>query len=192
LRETGTNLPIANIRQDPHVAAYVGLDRKPDRSAACAANPEADVGTDLRRGARPTGMRSPAGRLGSGRNTRHSATLAAEAEAEAEQRRVQESLRQGHEGQHPGREIGGQYVAEAQRLVRLLEKIRQRAALINAANFAFPNGAEPLAPGVFRCGWNGDADHPHTSIASCVRMPALGPTLATSKARLPQSMGGRP
>jgi hypothetical protein len=49
-----------------------------------------------------------------------------------------------------------------------------------------------LAPGVSRCGWNGDADHPHTSIASCVRMPALGPTLATSKARLPQSMGGRP
>jgi hypothetical protein len=143
-------------------------------------------------GARPAGMRSPAGRLGSGRNTRHSATLAAEAEAQAEQRRVQESSRQGHEGQHPGREIGGQYVAEAQRLVRLLEKIGQRAALINAANFAFPNGAEPLAPGVSRCGWNGDADHPHTSIANCVRMPALGPTLATSKARLPQSMGGSP
>lgn len=102
MRETGTNFPIANIREDPHVAAYVGLDRKPDRSAARAANPEADLGTDLRRGASPGRNAIPCWPgLGSGRskaNTRHAATLAAEAEDQAEQKRVQEPSRQGHEG----------------------------------------------------------------------------------------------
>lgn len=33
----------------------------------------------------------------------------------------------------------------------LLEKIRERAALIEAANFALPDGTEPVPPGEPRC-----------------------------------------
>ncbi|MCJ2045939.1 hypothetical protein MKK58_15555, partial [Methylobacterium sp. J-078] len=60
------------------------------------------------------------------------------------------------------------------RLVPLLTKIREGAALIAAANYALPDGAEPVPPGEPRCGWNGKADQPHSTIASRVKLPALG------------------
>ncbi|TXN41376.1 hypothetical protein [Methylobacterium sp. WL7] len=56
----------------------------------------------------------------------------------------------------------------------LLERIRERAKLIDAANFALPDGADPVPPGEPRCSWNGRSDQPHASIASRVKLPALG------------------
>ena len=56
----------------------------------------------------------------------------------------------------------------------LLEKIRERAALIEAANYALPDGADPVPPGEPRCSLEGRSDQPHSSIASRVKLPALG------------------
>ncbi len=72
------------------------------------------------------------------------------------------------------RALAEQYVAEAQRLVPLLEKIRDGAALIASANLALPDGADPVPPGEPRCSWQGRSDQPHTSIASRVKLPNLG------------------
>lgn len=108
----------------------------------------------------------------------HAAALIAEAEAqaahEAEQKRRKDLHRKATKASAEVATLADQYVTEAQRLVQLLTKIRERAALIEAANYSLPDGADPVPPGEPRCSWNGKADQPHSSIASRVKLPALG------------------
>jgi hypothetical protein len=111
-------------------------------------------------------------------NTQHAAALAAEAEAsaeyEAEQKRRKDLHRKAVKASGEVEKLAAEYITEAQRLVPLLAKIRDRAALIEAANYALPDGAERVPPGEPRCSWNGRSDQPHSSIASRVKLPALG------------------
>ncbi|MDN3572086.1 hypothetical protein [Methylobacterium longum] len=111
-------------------------------------------------------------------NTQHAAALAAETEAkaahEAEQKRRKDLHRRAVKASAEVEKLAAEYITEAQRLVPLLERIRERAALIEAANFALPEGADPVPPGEPRCSWNGRSDQPHSSIASRVKLPALG------------------
>ncbi|GJD36764.1 hypothetical protein [Methylobacterium aerolatum] len=108
----------------------------------------------------------------------HAAAVRSEAEAhaayEAEQKRRKDLHRKAHKASAEVRALSEQYVAEAQRLVPLLEKIRDGAALIASANLALPDGADPVPPGEPRCSWQGRSDQPHTSIASRVKLPNLG------------------
>lgn len=108
----------------------------------------------------------------------HAATVIAEAQAQAahdtEQKRRREFHRKAMKASAEVEKLAAEYVTEAQRLVPLLEKIRERAALIEAANYALPDGADPVPPGEPRCSWLGRLDQPHNSIASRVKLPALG------------------
>ncbi|MCJ2014977.1 hypothetical protein [Methylobacterium sp. J-076] len=108
----------------------------------------------------------------------HAAAFAAEAKAkadyEAEQKRRKELVRNALKASAEVEKLADQYAVEAKRLVPLLEKIRDRAALIAAANFALPDGADPVPTGEPRCSWQGRQDQLHTSIASRVKLPNLG------------------
>jgi chromosome segregation ATPase len=107
----------------------------------------------------------------------HAAALIAEAQAQAahetEQKRRKDLHRKAVKASAEVEKLAAEYVAEAQRLVPLLAKIRERAALIEAANFALPDGADPVPPGEPRCSWEDRPDQPHSSIASRVRLPGL-------------------
>ncbi|MBP1180962.1 hypothetical protein [Methylobacterium sp. PvR107] len=98
----------------------------------------------------------------------HAAAVLAEAEAkaahEAEQKRRKDLHRKALKASAEVATLADQYVTEAHRLVPLLTKIRERAALIEAANFALPDGADPVPPGEPRCSWNGRSDQPHSSM----------------------------
>jgi hypothetical protein len=98
----------------------------------------------------------------------------AQAAHEAEQKRRKDLHRKAMKASAEVEKLAAEYVTEAQRLVPLLAKIRERAALIEAANYALPDGANPVPPGEPRCSWNGRSDQPHSSIASRVKLPALG------------------
>jgi hypothetical protein len=108
----------------------------------------------------------------------HAAAVTAEAEAkaahEAEQKRRRELHRKAMKASAEVEKLAAEYVTEAQRLVPLLAKIREQAWLIEVANSALPDGADPVPTGEPRCSWNGRADQPHNSIANRVRLPALG------------------
>jgi len=108
----------------------------------------------------------------------HAAAVLAEAETmaahEAEQKRRKDLHRKATKASAEVAKLADEYVIEAQRLVPLLQKIRERAALIEAANFALPDGADPVPPGEPRCSWNGKPDQPHSSIANRVKLPAPG------------------
>ncbi|MGH1588010.1 hypothetical protein ACRBEV_06220 [Methylobacterium phyllosphaerae] len=108
----------------------------------------------------------------------HAAAVLAEAESQAahqaEQKRRKELHRKAMKASAEVAALADQYVVEAKRLVPLLEKIRERAALIEAASFALPDGADPVPPGEPRCSWNGKADQPHSSIANRVKLPNPG------------------
>lgn len=111
-------------------------------------------------------------------DVQHAAAVIAEAPAQAaydaEQKRRRDLHRMAMKASAEVEKLAAEYVDEAQRLVPLLAKIRERAALIDAANFALPDGAEPVRPGEPRCSWNGRSDQPHSSIANRVKLPALG------------------
>ncbi|SFM09839.1 hypothetical protein [Methylobacterium pseudosasicola] len=108
----------------------------------------------------------------------HAAAVIAEAQAQAahdaEQKRRKDLHRKATKASAEVEKLAAEYVTEAQRLVPLLEKIRERAALIEAANYALPDGADPVPPGEPRCSWNGKADQPHCSIAGRVKLPNPG------------------
>ena len=108
----------------------------------------------------------------------HAAAVIAEINAkathEAEQKRRKELHRKAMKASAEVATLADQYVTEAQRLVPLLAKIRERAALIAEANRGLPDGADPVPPGEPRCSWEGRSDQPHSSIASRVKLPALG------------------
>ncbi|WCS23665.1 hypothetical protein LOK46_21215 [Methylobacterium sp. NMS14P] len=88
-------------------------------------------------------------------NTQHAAALTAEVEAqarpEAEQKRRKDLHRKAMKASAEVDRLVADCVTEAQRLVPLLEKIRERATLIEAANFAVPDSAELVPPGEPRC-----------------------------------------
>ncbi|KQS53802.1 hypothetical protein ASG32_31760 [Methylobacterium sp. Leaf361] len=102
------------------------------------------------------------------------AEVAAQATHEAEQKRRKDLYRKAIKASAEVATLADQYVTEAQRLVPLLEKIRERATLIAMANAALPDGAEMVPAGEPRCSWEGRSDQPHSSIASRVKLPALG------------------
>ncbi|SDA25029.1 hypothetical protein SAMN02799622_03537 [Methylobacterium sp. UNC378MF] len=198
------NLPIANIRQDRHVASYVSLGRsRPDLKTVLPASPrtaaqilaECDA-TQVEREAleasRPdvllNGTSDNVANLDhriavtkvrlDQLQVQHAAAVIAEAEAQAahetEQKRRKDLYGKAMKASAEVEKLAAEYVIEAERLVPLLAKIRERAALIEAANFALPDGAEPVPPGEPRCSWNGRSDQPHSTIASRVKLPALG------------------
>lgn len=107
----------------------------------------------------------------------HAAAVLAEAEAkvahEAEQKRRKDLHRKAIKASAEVEKLAAEYVTEAQRLVPLLAKIRERAALIEAANYALPDGADPVPPGEPRCSWEDRPDQPHSSIVSRVKLPGL-------------------
>ena len=107
----------------------------------------------------------------------HAAAVLAEAEAQAahetEQKRRKDLHRKAMKASAELEKLSAEYVAEAQRLVPLLEKIRERAALIEAANYALPDGGDPVPTGEPRCSWEDRPDQPHASIASRVKLPGL-------------------
>ena len=111
-------------------------------------------------------------------DVQHAAAVTAEAKAkadhEAEQKRRKELHRKAMKASAEVANLADEYVVEAHRLVPLLTKIREGAALIAAANFALPDGAGPVPLGEPRCSWNGKADQPHSTIANRVKLPALG------------------
>jgi len=198
------NLPIANIRQDRHVASYVSLGRsRPDLKTVLPASPRTAAQILAERDATQAEREVlEAGRPDVLLNgtaddvaaldhriavtkikldqlaAQHAAAVVAEAEAqaahEAEQKRRREAYRKAMKASAEVEKLADEYVAEARRLVPLLAKIRERAALIEAANYALPDGAEPVPPGEPRCSWNGRSDQPHASIASRVKLPGLG------------------
>lgn len=108
----------------------------------------------------------------------HAAAVTVEAEAKAahdtEQKRRRELHRKAMKASAEVEKLAAEYVTEAQRLVPLLEKIRERAALIEAANYALPDGADPVPPGEPRCSWNNSPDQPHSSIVDRVKLPGVG------------------
>lgn len=119
----------------------------------------------------------------------HAAAVAREAEDraahEAEQARRKALHRQATKASNEVAKLAEQYVAEAQRLVPLLAKIRERALLVKQANSALPDGADPVPPGEPRCSWNGSPDQPHCPVSERVRLPALGNTDTPIWAPLP-------
>lgn len=98
----------------------------------------------------------------------------AEAAYEAEQKRRLGLHRKATKASAEVAKLADQYAIEAQRLVPLLEQIRERAALIEAANFALPEGVELVPTGEPRVSWNDSPDQPHSSIANRVKLPGLG------------------
>jgi len=108
----------------------------------------------------------------------HAAAVVAEAEAqvahEAEQKRRKDLHRKALKASAEVEKLAAEYVTEAQRLVPLLERIRAGAALIAEANRNLPDAFEQVPPGEPRCSWEGRSDQPHSSIASRVKLPALG------------------
>ncbi|MGU3479416.1 hypothetical protein [Methylobacterium sp. D48H] len=198
------NLPIANIRQDRHVASYVSLGRsRPDLKPVVLDAPLSSTQISAERVAaqveREALEASRSDVLLNGTSddvaaldhrialtkirldqleVQHAAAVLAEAEAkaahEAEQKRRKDLHRKAMKASAEVEKLATEYVSEAKRLVPVLEKIRERAALIEAANFALPDGADPVPPGEPRCSWSDSADQPHSSIASRVKLPALG------------------
>ncbi|MGU3284970.1 hypothetical protein [Methylobacterium mesophilicum] len=197
-------LPTANIRSDRHVAPFASLGRsRPDLQTVAPSGPRtsAQIFADGERArlecdallasrpdmlliGSPEEVAALDARIELARirtlqaNTQHAAALAAEAEAQVahdvEQKRRKELHRKAMKASAEVEKLAAEYVDEAQRLVPLLAKIRERAALIEAANFALPDGAEPVPPGEPRCSFEGRSDQPHSSIASRVKLPALG------------------
>jgi chromosome segregation ATPase len=197
------NLPIANIRQDRHAAAYVSLGRsRPDLKPVMPASPRtaaqilaerdaAQAEREALEASRPdvllNGTTDDVAALDhriavtkirlDQLQVQHAAALIAEAQAQAahetEQKRRKDLHRKAVKASAEVEKLAAEYVAEAQRLVPLLAKIRERAALIEAANFALPDGADPVPPGEPRCSWEDRPDQPHSSIASRVRLPGL-------------------
>lgn len=108
----------------------------------------------------------------------HAAALAAEAKAsadhEAEQARRKALRKAAVKASAEVAKLADEYVVEAQRLVPLLSKIRERSALIAVANAALPDGAEVVPTGEPRCSWNDQPDQPHSTIANRVKLPGLG------------------
>ncbi|GJE12578.1 hypothetical protein FOHLNKBM_3628 [Methylobacterium longum] len=196
-------LPTANVRHDRHLAPVASLGRsRPDLQPVAPSAPRtsaqifadgerARLECDALLARRPDmlliGSPEEVAALDASidlarirmlqANTQHGAALAAEAEAqaahEAEQKRRKDLHRKAMKASAETEKLAAEYVIEAQRLVPLLEKIRERAALIEAANYALPDGAEPVLPGEPRCSWEDRPDQPHSSIASRVRLPGL-------------------
>ena len=108
----------------------------------------------------------------------HAAAVIAEAKAstdhEAEQTRRRALRKAGVKASAEVAKLADEYVAEAQRLVPLLSKIREQSALIAVANAALPDGADPVPSGEPRCSWNDQPDQPHSTIANRVKLPGLG------------------
>ncbi|WP_187276710.1 hypothetical protein [Methylobacterium sp. WL30] len=108
----------------------------------------------------------------------HAAAIIAEAAArtnhEAEQARRKALRKAGLKASAEVAKLADEYVAEAQRLVPVLSKIREQSAIIAAANASLPDGAEPVPPGEPRCSWNDNPDQPHSTIANRVKLPGLG------------------
>ncbi|MCJ2048685.1 hypothetical protein [Methylobacterium sp. J-070] len=198
------NLPIANIRQDRHVASYVSLGRsRSDLKTVLPASPRTAAQIlaerDAAQAERETLEDSRSDVLVNGSvedllaldtrialakvrqdqaTAQHAAAVSAEAAAqavhEAEQKRRKDLHRKAMKASDEVEKLATEYVTEAQRLVPLLSKIRERAALIDAANYALPDGADPVPPGEPRYSFEGRSDQPHSTIASRVRLPALG------------------
>lgn len=198
------NLPIANIRHDRHVASYVSLGRsRPDLQVVVPSAPrtstqisaERDAAQAEREGleaSRPDVLLNGTSDNVAALDHRialtkirldqlevqHAAAVLSEAEAKAahetEQKRRRDLHRKAMKASSEVAKLADQYVIEAQRLVPLLAKIREQAWLIEVANSALPDGADPVPTGEPRCSWEGRADQPHNSIANRVRLPALG------------------
>lgn len=198
------NLPIANIRQDRHVASYVSLGRsRPDLKPVALDTPRTSTQISAERDAaqaerevleanRPDVLLNGTADDVAAFDHRitltkirldqlavqHAAAVLAEAESQAahqaEQKRRKDLHRKAMKASAEVAALADQYVVEAKRLVPLLEKIRERAALIEAVNYALPDGAEPVPRGEPRCSWNGRSDQPHSSIANRVKLPAPG------------------
>ncbi|QGY04789.1 hypothetical protein MMSR116_24935 [Methylobacterium mesophilicum SR1.6/6] len=198
------NLPIANIRTDRHVAPYVSLGRsRPDLKPVAPSEPRTSAqifadGEHARRqcdallASRPDmlllGSPEEVAALDASieharirmaqAHAQHAAALVSEAEAqaahEAEQKRRKDLHRKAMKASAEVEKLATEYVTEAQRLVPLLERIRERAALIESANFALPDGVDPVPTGEPPCRWEGRLDQPHASIASRVRLPNPG------------------
>ncbi|MGU3665066.1 hypothetical protein ACLBX9_12875 [Methylobacterium sp. A49B] len=197
------NLPIANIRTDRHVAPYVSLGRsRPDLKPVAPSEPRTSAqifaeGEHARRqcdallASRPDmlllGSPEEVADLDASierarirmaqAHAQHAAALVSETEAQAahevEQKRRRDHHRKAMKASAELEKLSAEYVTEAQRLVPLLERIRERAALIEAANYALPDGADPVPTGEPRCSWEDRPDQPHSSIANRVRLPGL-------------------
>lgn len=189
------NLPVANIRHDRHVAPFASLGRsRPNLQAVPQIGPRTSTQIHAERDAaqaerealeasRPdvllNGTADDVANLDhrvaltkirlDQLDVQHAAAVLAEAEAKAahevEQKRRRDLHRKAMKASAEVEKLAAEYVTEAQRLVPLLERIRERAALIEAANYALPNGVEPVPTGEPPCRWEGRPDQPHASIA---------------------------
>lgn len=196
-------LPIANVRHDRHLAPVASLGRsRPDLHQVAPSAPRTSTQIGAERDAalaeREALEASRSDVLLNGRaddvanldhrvaitkirldqlDVQHAAAVLSEAEAKAEheteQKRRKDLHRKAVKASAEVEKLAAEYAVEAQRLVPLLEKFRERAALIAEANRNLPDGFEQVPPGEPRCSWEDRPDQPHSSIASRVKLPGL-------------------